>query len=264
MVTNTGRRDAGLVRERGHELAALALVAALLLAWLGGCERSAARPAAAPNPTAHVPVVACPTTHGDSGEYAPRFPARVETTLAPTLAKQLAYFTDDQRVLAPILAPRGWHCHAFDYVDGGAKIRVAPPGAPPDSVVAVVAEADNSCAGCDWELICTLLPNAASRLHYNPYNCAAKPDEEKVRWIRGSPDDVRVVDDVVSFMDPPGVNGTGMPSGGVVAAHGLLMYRARPGHGRFAAIETCALAAVDRGLCDAILDDFQARAWGLS
>jgi hypothetical protein len=253
-----------LVWERRYELSAFALVAALLLTWLGGCERSSARPPGAVKPTALLPVVACPTTHGTPGHYPPRFPERVATSLQPTLAAQLAYFTDDQRVLAPILAPRAWHCHAFDYVDGGAKIRVAPVGAPPDSVVAVVAEADHACVGCAWELICTLLPNAATELHYNPYNCPTKAEGEQVSWIRGSPAHRTRVDDVVSFVDPPGVKGTGMPSGGVVAARGLLMYRAHPGKGRFAAIETCALPAVDRALCAAILTDFQVRAWGLS
>ncbi|HVT64622.1 MAG TPA: hypothetical protein VHD81_05685 [Mycobacteriales bacterium] len=167
-------------------------------------------------------------------------------------------------MLAPILAPRRWHCHAFDYVDGGARIRVAPSGAPPDSVVAVVAEADHACVGCDWELICTLLPAAAAELHYNPYNCPAKPSGEQVSWIRGSPADTRYVNDVVGFLDPPGIKGTGRPSGGVITARGRLMYRAQPGAGKFAAIETCALAAVDRQLCDAILEDFEVRAWGLS
>lgn len=253
-----------MVSERRYELSALGLAVALLLTWLGGCERSAARPPLAAKPAAHLPVIACPTTHGDATQYTARFPPRVATRLAPALAQQLAYFTDDQRVLAPILAPRGWHCHAFDYVDGGAKIRVAPVGAPPDSVVAVVAEADHACVSCSWELICALIPDAASKLHYNPYNCPSRVDAEQVTWIKGSPSDTKDIDDVVGFIDPPGVKGTGSPSGGVVAARGLVMYRAHPGAGKFAAIETCALAAVNRTLCDAILSDFQTRAWGLS
>src|SRR4051794_1378479 len=157
--------------------------------WLGGCERSIARPLVAATPTTRIPVVACPTTHGVPRHDPARFPARVPTSLDPALAARLAYFTDDHRVLAPILGPRSWHCHAFDYVDGGAKIRVAPIGAPPGSVVAVVAEADNACIGCDWELICTLLPNPASKLHYNPYNCPPRTAGEQVTWLRGAPSD---------------------------------------------------------------------------
>lgn len=243
-------------------------VAVVLLAFVVvGCGDASAhlRTATGPaTPATEIPIIACPTTHGDPNHYPARFPAQVASALNPSLASQLAYYTDDQRVLAPLLAPRGWRCHAFDYIDGGRRITVEPQGSPSGSQVAVVAEGDNACIGCIWALICPVMRSPASTLGYNMWNCAEKPADERVIWVKGSPSDTSPADDVVRFVDPPGIQGDGTPSGGVITARGLLMYRAQPNEGTFASTETCALPRVDRELCTAILDDFKQRAWGLS
>ena len=92
--------------------------------------------------------------------------------------------------------------------------------------------------------------------------CPTRPPGEQVDWIRGSPNDSGpIVDDEIGFLDPPGLKGTGFPSGGNNPANGVVLYRFMSGTGGTSAIETCTLPTSDHSLCTAVLNDFAGRSW---
>jgi len=92
--------------------------------------------------------------------------------------------------------------------------------------------------------------------------CPTRPPGEQVNWISGSPNDSGpIVDDEIGFLDPPGLKGTGFPSGGNNPANGVVLYRFMSGTGGTSAIETCTLPTSDHSLCTAVLNDFAGRSW---
>jgi hypothetical protein len=60
-----------------------------------------------------------------------------------------------------------------------------------------------------------------------------------------------------SFADPPGVRGTGVPSGGQYPANGVMTYYPRAANGSW--METCTLPAGQKAECTASLNAFLAR-----
>jgi hypothetical protein len=61
---------------------------------------------------------------------------------------------------------------------------------------------------------------------------------------------------VMSFEDPPGVAGDGIPSGGQNPAHGVMTYHPPNDAGSW--LETCTLPNTDRLICNAALNTFVA------
>lgn len=61
----------------------------------------------------------------------------------------------------------------------------------------------------------------------------------------------------IAFEDPPGVHGTGNPSGGQNPANGVVIYSAGPPDQ--ALVETCTLPNHSHTQCAAVLNDFTAR-----
>jgi len=88
-----------------------------------------------------------------------------------------------------------------------------------------------------------------------------QPATEVVKWLNGSPSlgSATTADDTVSFEDPTGVAGDGVPSGGKNPADGVLHYT-YSSEGA-ASLITCTLPPRQHALCKAVVNDFDARNW---
>ena len=228
-------------------------------------------------PPGSLPVVACPTgraiTHSSPTTTVPH---TRPTSLPAGLAAKLSYYSDDVRSLPPVLGPSGWHCWVQTGADGSGTIAIfwaIPPSDPTfraepgtyqgKSVQAVVATWTPACQGCVFDQVCAVVPAAVSQLGEGMPACKSKPPQEQVSWLRGSPTATTPpTDDAVSFLDPPGISGTGVPSGGLLPANGVMLYRFDSRGGR-SSTETCTSVATLDSPCNAILNDFVVRNWGL-
>src|SRR5262249_46259837 len=178
--------------------------------------------------------------HRAPGGRAPRAP--------PAVAAQVAAYSDGEWL---VLAPRGWRCRGLIGADGTGYLAAYPPGergstfARPRAPApqAVVLQTVPGCAGCAGALACGLFPG----VHLQGRPCAAHRAARERVTARGR--------DVRAFVDPPGVRGTGNPSGGPLTATGLVFYdhATRP-RGVLAAQETCALPDAQAPVCAAALD----------
>jgi hypothetical protein len=218
-----------------------------------------------------IPVVECPTTYGVTETPPSKLPDTMALNAPAALASQLAYYSNDTRSLDPILAPRGWDCRVTIGADGSTEIAVYPPGAAVPSPTAatataegVVASSTSACQGCTYTAVCMFVPAAGQQLGFagTGLACAKRPPGEQVTYLKGSPDgNGRTANDEISFLDPPGLNGTGVPSGGNNPANGVVLYRFTLGSGGTSATETCTLPAPDHALCTAVLNDLATRSW---
>jgi hypothetical protein len=129
--------------------------------------------------------------------------------------------------------------------DGGVHVRLAPRGAG-TSGPTVDVEIEASCSGCIATLACGLFPRAAKDTGFTCYT--PRPKAERV---------ARLLPTVRAFSDPPGVKGSGVPSGGPFRATGAIVYV--PNRATFAARVTCALAASRVALCQSVIADFLGR-----
>ena len=187
------------------------------------------------------------------------------------LASQLAYYSNDTRSLEPVLAPRGWDCRVTIGADGSTEVAVYPPGAPVPSpgaanvnAQAVVASSTSACQGCTYTAVCMFVPAVGQQLGFvgTGIACPTRPLAEQVTFLSGSPDNNGgIVADEIGFLDPPGLKGTGEPSGGKNPANGIVLYRFTSESGGTSATETCTLATPDHALCTAVLNDLAARSW---
>jgi hypothetical protein len=189
-----------------------------------------------------VAVRPCATTYGAGGKH----PARAtHATLAvgATTATQLSAFAGGGTPV--VLGPRGYVCTALVGADGGVHVRLAPRGAA-TSGPTVDVEVEGSCVGCIATLACGLFPRAAKDTGFTCYT--PRPTAERV---------ARLLPNVRAFSDPPGVKGSGVPSGGALRATGAIVYV--PDRATFAARVTCALPTSRAALCQSVIADFLAR-----
>jgi len=228
------------------------------------------------NVAVSLPVVECPTTQGIQGTSPSTFPSSIAVTLPRATAKTLAYYSDSTRSISPIMAPAGWSCSALEAVDGGITLSVFPSSEAADFAsrstsprpfaaskdVAVIAYFTGACQGCVFDASCPLIPNVGSQTGQDSPCPAAAPAGEVIKWLNGSPTDSGAgsVQDLVSFVDPPGVAGDGVPSGGTSPASGLLSYSTGSGEPN-ASLITCTLPSAQKEQCAAILSDFSTRNW---
>ena len=228
------------------------------------------------NVAVSLPVVECPTTQGIQGTSPSTFPSSIAVTLPRATAKTLAYYSDSTRSISPIMAPAGWSCSALEAVDGGITLSVFPSSEAADFAsrstspqpftaskdVAVIAYFTGACQGCVFDASCPLIPYVGSQTGQDSPCPAAAPAGEVIKWLNGSPTDSGAgsVQDLVSFVDPPGVAGDGVPSGGTSPASGLLSYSTGSGEPN-ASLITCTLPSAQKEQCAAILSDFSTRNW---
>ncbi len=227
---------------------------ALVLAFLPGAATARFIVPATIGPP--VPVVACASSYGAGPPTGhPALPQALRPGLAARVAKMLAYYTNDKRTLAPVLAPRGWQCAVQVGADGTTGVDVYPPGTSPTPSGTghpeVQAASGSACQGCVYSIVCALVPGAGGQLGFSGLPCAPRSKGEVVTWLSGSAKDDRPpVHDVIAF-DEPGHDPT----------HGVVLYQYLVGQGGGASEETCTLPANQHALCTAILNNFVAHKW---
>ena len=202
-----------------------------------------------------IPVVTCPTSFGLPDETMGPVPATMTVTLSPEVAAQVTFYGSGTETL---LGPKGWHCEAAVGADGSTSMTIAPPGraGPADSPSpdrqAITAYTGGGCVGCIATMACGLFPEAWKLFEYDDLACPTKtPAGELV---------TRPLPRSAIFEDPPGVAGTGDPSGGRYRALGLMLFD--PGTGAAGTDQdfpsvlqiTCTLPDVMAQICHAIVE----------
>jgi hypothetical protein len=214
---------------------------------------------AAPTPetsrTARIPVVACPTSFGLPDETMGPVASTMTATVTPAVAARITFYGNGTLAL---LGPKGWSCEAAVGVDGSASMTITPPGqpipagSPPPDRQAVTAYTGGACVGCIATMACGLFPEAWKLFEQPGLSCpTTTPAGELV---------TRPVPRSAIFEDPPGVAGTGEPSGGLYRALGLLVFD--PGTGAAgsggdfpSALKiTCTLPDAMAAICDEIVE----------
>jgi hypothetical protein len=189
-----------------------------------------------------VAVRPCPTTYAiPGGKQKP--PTHATLALTASAARKLVAWAGGGTPI--VLAPHGFACKALVGADGGVHVQLAPPGAARNGP-AVDVEVEGACIGCITAMACGLFPAAEQAMGYP---CTTKlPKRERV---------ARLLPTVRAFSDPPGVKGSGSPSGGRLQAIGAVVFV--PDRSAFGARVTCTLEQADAGSCQAIIADFLTR-----
>ncbi|MGA3218555.1 MAG: hypothetical protein ABSE77_05680 [Acidimicrobiales bacterium] len=229
---------------------------ALVLAFLPDAGAAGLAVMASTGPA--VPVIACASSYGAGPPTGlPVLPRALRPGVPAHMAKMLAYYTDKQRALDPVLAPRGWDCQVQIGADGTTAVGVYPPGTSPTPSGTgrpeVQAASDSACQGCVYSTVCALVPAAGQQLGFAMLPCTPLTRGEVVTWLSGSPKDEPPVHDVISFKEP-----------GHDPTRGVLLYDYLTGRGGEASEETCTLPADQSRLCSAILDAFVTHNWLMS
>jgi hypothetical protein len=178
----------------------------------------------------------------------------MQVTVPNDLANQLYVYTDQDSIMA-LVAPSGWVCHADYKADGSGGVAVYPGGeAPPSSPLApgataraIVASQTGGCAGCAVLQACPLFATAATAYQsvFSKPCPTTRPSSEAVAPVSAS---------TVSFSDPPGTSGNGIPSGGAYPAHGVMTYHPQPNASSW--LDTCTLPSTDQPICTVALNRF--------
>jgi len=214
---------------------------------------------AAPTPetayTARIPVVTCPTSFGLPDETMGPVPSTMTATVTAAVAAQVTFYGDGTRTL---LGPKGWHCEAAVGADGSSSMVITPPDQPTPTESAspdwqaVTAFTGGACVGCIAAMACGLFPEAWTLFDQPGLSCpAATPSGELV---------TRPMPQSAIFEDPPGVAGTGEPSGGRYRALGLMVFDPGTGAGGtgpdFPSVLkiTCTLPDAMAQICDEIVE----------
>lgn len=169
--------------------------------------------------TVRIPVVRCPTTYGSEAASPSPLPSTMTAKVDADLAATVSFYGNETLT---VLAPKGWDCAAAVGADGSASLVVSPPGSPlpsgspPPDQQAVTAYSDGACVGCIATDACPVFPEAWSLFAAGGGTCPSRiPVEEKI---------TRRIPQTAVFEDPPGVAGTGMPSGGTYRAVGFMVF----------------------------------------
>ena len=184
-------------------------------------------------------------------------PSTLPETVPSDLAPQLAVYAD-QLGSMKLLAPVGWSCSAEQAVDGGSHVSVFPPGQPDPAssssgaAEAVVGSQTGACVGCALGQASALFPDAAAAcvedLGDSPDLCPSAPPAGE--------SDFPIASGVVGFLDPPGVQGSGTPSGGPNPANGVMTYHPQSSGESASNLDTCTLPQDMHATCTAALDNF--------
>ena len=193
-----------------------------------------------------IPVVRCATVFGVGGP--PRHvPSSVQVSASGPTHGLVAY-TNTEIFL---VGPRGLRCSGLVAADGGSQVLAWAPGArkpaPHSHGVGLTLNIDPACAGCKADDACPFFTALASMLGF-PCSLGVPP-KELVSRPRA---------DLALFEDPPGVAGSGWPSGGPYPANGVVGTR---GSALDALVyrSTCTLPAAHHAICTESLNDVIAR-----
>jgi hypothetical protein len=202
-----------------------------------------------------IPTVTCPTSFDVPGATMRPVRTNMTATVTPGLAALVTFYSNGVLIL---LGPKGWHCAARVRADGSASMTITPPdqptpsGIPSPGEVAVTGSMGGSCVRCIAAIACSLFPEAWALAGQADRSCPTTlPAGELV---------TRPFPRSVVFEDPPGVAGTGEPSGGRYRALGLLIFDAGTaaggnGHVGPSALKlTCTLADAMAQVCDELIE----------
>jgi hypothetical protein len=204
-----------------------------------------------------------------------------ETVAVPaSLIGKVALYSDATGAMPPVLGPSGWGCAAMWGADGSPALLIFPPGQSfsfdgpaetlPAGVPQIRASNDARCSGCFLGDVCPFVTSVARERLLSGYpSCPARPPQETVTFLQGSASPAsRTFHDVISFEDPPGVAGDGIPSGGPYPARAVLLVSSSPDAApgtliQTDSLETCSLPSAQQALCSLSLQQFAAENWML-
>jgi hypothetical protein len=190
-----------------------------------------------------ISVVHCPTEFGIAGKH-PGGPSTISVSAADS--GLLAYSNTE----IFLLGPRGLRCSGIVAADGGNSVEAWAAGhakpAEHSHGVGLTLTIDPACAGCRADDACPFFAAFASRLGF-PCAFGVPPGE-----IHG-----RIGTEIATFEDPPGVAGSGWPSGGPYPANGVVGIGAGTDPPVFRS--TCTLPPADHAICTESLNDVIAR-----
>jgi hypothetical protein len=188
-----------------------------------------------------VPVSRCPTTYGVK-QAPPPIPSTVSVSLGTLSAGSLAGYANGAITL---LAPRGWVCSGEIGADGSGGMMIHPRGAGSDGPEISALSADTP--GVAADLACPFFAAAVAQLPVKP--CPERPPAAERRST--------VSPHLVSFVDPPGVHGSGVPSGGAYAASGIVTFFPSTKRATgYAGKATCTLPSSEQAVCTVALSVF--------
>lgn len=185
----------------------------------------------------------------------PPLPATQTATLTADVAAQVTYYGNGTLTL---LGPRGWHCQAAIGADGSAHMSITPPvqaalsGSPPPDSQAVTMWRSGACVACVASIACGLFPEARSLVSQSGFSCPTQ--------LLAGEQITRPKPRSAVFADPPGVAGSGEPSGGRYRAFGFVVFSpgtAAGGTGSSvpaALRETCTLPDAMAQICDELVE----------
>jgi hypothetical protein len=251
------------VRRLARWFVPVCVTALLLGIGMGPCMGAGAitanRGAKAQNVTLTFPVVTCATR--DALSFTPDAkPYGHATAVVPrSLEHRVALYADADREMAPLLAPKGWHCRVSVGADGSASFDLYPSKIPPplsrySNAPQVVATTDGGCQGCVADDVCPYFVNAQSQVGLAGLHCpGTRPPFEQVHFLSGSP---AASQGTVDTYDPPTTKSR-------YGTYGVLRYVLAGSQG-LDARETCVLAHRAKSWCQAITGEFVAHNWELA
>lgn len=204
--------------------------------------------------TIALPVISCPTIYVST----PSISHSAEATVSVPTSSSHDYslYSDSKRTLAPLLAPKGWHCKGEIAEDGSLNLTLYPIKALPaassfGNAEQIVATSDGACQGCIADDVCPYFENAQTQLGFAGMSCTTtKPNDEQDSFVTGSnTSDQGSVD----IYDPP-TKKTKYPE------YAVLRYSDTTGEG-VDARETCVLPKSKLSWCRAITAEFVAKSW---
>lgn len=191
-------------------------------------------------------VIRCPTSYAVAGQKGPPIPRAVLVHAQSAIAPHLAAYSNGWLT---ILAPRGWHCSGGVGADGNEVLDALPRYVSTPSSAAAAVEAARQFNGVAVSTACPFFPELVRGYGFP---CSPIPARELVTRLSAR---------TVAFEDPPGVHGTGQPSGGSMPANGIVTYVGdTPRQPQFSVGgETCTLPKSQHSLCAAVLNDYLVR-----
>jgi hypothetical protein len=185
-------------------------------------------------------VTQCATTSG-GGAVPTAQPSQV-VTIPTNLQSRLGLYGDGYHL---VMAPSGWHCEAGLATDGNSEVRISSPN---DKSALVAQDWYPACYSCVLSAACAVFATAAGLEAADSGNCdSPRPADERLHAETAN---------TISFIDPPGVSGTGIGSGGPYESSGVVFFTTE-GQAPSSANMSCTLAPADQDLCGPILDFFR-------
>jgi hypothetical protein len=203
----------------------------------------------------NIPVVVCPTTFAVAIQppVVP-LPTSITVDLPESMADQTVVYVDTHN-LAMLLGPKGWTCVAAYGADGSGGIDLYAPSERPVPAFSQVPTSDEAITITETggspvqaaALACPYFPTAAAVTQRDlEHRCSALPRAERVTQVGSN---------VVTFEDPPGTKGGGIPSGGPFLAYAVVSYSQASQPGTY--LGTCTLPASGQRICAFILNYFE-------